>query len=186
MTSKYCAIAVLFCVLQVSISQNTQSSRFKSLKCFTENATLTKIRYCYAKVTRNSSTVAFNLTLSAAFSKPIIFKTGLRYKYGMIYRQVVRVPDFELCGAMKNHENLPPFMKAIFDVLGESAAPFFKGCPYTGNIDFYLKLDDSKWPSIFPSGYYKMDATANHVNPDFVIIGGTAEFEIKSSILTSF
>lgn len=169
-----------------SSQQPSQTTRFKSLKCIADNASALIVRYCRVKVTRNASFLAINMTFLQTFGKPLIFKSALLYKYGNIYRQVVRVPDFEFCSAMKNFEMIPPFAKAIFDVFGESFKLIMKGCPFNGDVDLMVALDDWKWPSIFPSGMYKAEVTVNSVSPQYIVIGGSFEMEVKSSILTSF
>lgn len=169
-----------------SIQQKLQNTRFKSLKCIAENASTLIVRYCRVKVTRNASFLGINMTFVQRLGKPLIFKTALLYKYGNIYRQVVRVPDFEFCSAMKNFDLLPPFVKAMFDVFGESFKLITKGCPFNGDVNLMVALDDWNWPSIFPSGMYKAEVTVNSVNPKYIIIGGSFEMEVKSSILTSF
>lgn len=177
-------LLVLYQLFHFSSQQKVQTTRFKSMKCKAENASALIVRYCRVKVTRDESFLAVNITFLRNFSAPIYAKSSLHYKYGNIYRQVVRVPEFELCGAMKNFNLLPPFLKAVFDVFGESWRPILKGCPYRGEMDLKVELDDTKWPSVFPTGMYKFEAVIRC--PDYVLLAGFFEMEIKSSILTSF
>lgn len=167
-------------------SQRVQNTRFKSLKCYTENKSAIDIRYCRVKVTRNASFLSMNWTWLQTFTKPITLRAWMSYKYGNIYRQVVRVPGFEICEMLRNYELLPPFIKAFFDVFGESFRPVLKGCPYHGEMNLMVALDDTKWPSIFPTGMYKIEGTISSESPKYVIFGGVFEIHVKSSILTSF
>lgn len=161
-----------------------QKSRFKSLKCFTDDSSEITIHYCGVKVTRTSSALSINLTFHRNFSKHVTMKTALFYKYGNIYRQVVKVPDYELCYTMKRLDILPMFMQAMFDVMGESGKTVRKGCPFYGRNDYFFLFDDSKWPSIFPSGMYKIEASACASTLSFhTVIGLIFQLEIVSVIL---
>lgn len=163
---------------------NEMRTRWKSLKCSSDNETVMAFRYCRIKVTRNWSALSINMTFLKKLVRPIIVKLSVSYKYGQIYREVIKVPEFELCGVLKNFNLLPPFMKALFDVLGESIVALLKGCPYSGMMDLMMEVDMNKFPSILPTGMYKFDASAKH--PDTRILTFAVEMEIVSSIKTSF
>lgn len=75
-----------------------QSFRFKSMKCITKNASIVEVRYCRVKVSRNSSTLSINITAHQRIGKPLTLtvKHIFSYKYGLIYRDIVRVPEFKI------------------------------------------------------------------------------------------
>lgn len=162
-----------------------QRSRFKSLKCKSLNETLIQVRYCRVKVSRNSSGLAVNLTLLQKITKPAFLRLKMNYKYGLIYREVFKVPEFEFCGALKNFDLLPPFMKAMFDILGDSMAILLKGCPFQGELNFLFEADMSKFPSILPSGFYKCEVWVSKEKGS-AILYTAIEVEVVSNIRTSF
>jgi hypothetical protein len=160
-------------------------SRFTNMKCVSKNKTIMDFRYCRVKVfSRNSSALAINLTLYKRLMPKITVKSCMSYKYGTIYRKVVDVPEFELCSVMRNVKLLPKFIKAIFDIFGDTVKRLFEGCPYFGDFDFLAQIDDTQWPSIFPSGFYRIDFNfkANQTPATFL----NFEFEMISSIKSSF
>lgn len=162
-----------------------QRHRFKSLKCISENRTVIDFRYCRVKVTRNSSGFAINMTLHQKLQRPINMRLVIQYKYGLIYREVFKVNEFELCGVLKNFNLMPPFMKAVFDVFGDSMALLLKGCPYLiGEMNLLLVADVSKFPSIFPTGMYKTHVFVG--SPTVKLLHFIVEIEMVSSIKTSF
>lgn len=168
----------------INVEPEFQKSRFKSLQCFTDNSSLISFRYCRVKFSRNSSALAINLTFHRRITRPLNIRLAMSYKYGTIYREVIKVPEFELCGVLKNFNFLPPMIKALFDVLGDSIAAILKGCPYSGDIDLLMIADVSKFPSIFPSGMYKTEAWATTTNTK--IMNYIVQIEIVSNIKTSF
>lgn len=164
-----------------------QRSTFKNLKCILKNKTLLEFKYCRVKVySRNSSGLAVNITFNQTIKRPVFLKVSLSYKYGQIYRRVVNVPEFELCSAVANFKLLPPFVRAFVEILGDSIKRILEGCPFNEaeDLNLVLKFDDSKWPSIFPTGYYKFD-TAWRASETLAFVAW-AEVEIISSIKSSF
>lgn len=148
------------------------------------NASLLIFRYCRVKVARNSSGLAINVTYIKRLGKPFNTRFILSYKYGQIYREVIRVPEFELCGVLRNYNLLPPFIKALLDIFGETMGKFLKGCPYEGVYDVVMEMDMSKFPSILPSGMYKSDVSIKTIGSK--IFQMFMEIEIVSNIKTSF
>lgn len=185
-------LLILFSILELTLIQcdflerepDYQRHRFKSIKCLSENTTIFQFKYCRIKVTRNSSMIAFNVTFIPKNPRPFNLRMSMSYKYGLIYREVFKVPQIEVCAVLKNFNLMPPFLKALFDVLGDSIAPFLKGCPYIGDMYLLLEADSSKFPSIFPTGMYRLQLTAETTNTKLFRI--TAEAEMITSIKTSF
>lgn len=162
-----------------------QRSRFKSMKCISENTSIIKFTYCRVKVTRNSSGLAINMTFHPRLQRPLNLRLTTHYKYGQIYRQIFQVPEFELCRALKNFNQLPPFIRAVFDVFGETIAQVLKGCPFINKMDLLVLADVTKFPSIFPSGMYRSDVYISTTNKT-KLVHFAVEIEMVTSIRTSF
>lgn len=161
-----------------------QRSRFKSMKCISNNKTLLSFRYCRVKVSRNSSGLAINMTLHKKMVAPLLIRLTISYKYGTIYREVIKVPEFELCRALENFNLMHPYLKALIKIFGNSVTPFIKGCPYQGDVDFVATADLSKFPSITPSGLYKTNCFIDTPHTKVLLV--TSEVEVVSNIRTSF
>lgn len=93
------------------------------------------------------------------------------------------LPELEICSTFKDFDNFHPLLKAMYDVLGESAKPLFKGCPYEGNFNLSMTLNDKEFPSIIPSGMYKVEVTVKKNDQLFQTV---MQVEVVSSIKTSF
>lgn len=106
------------------------------------------------------------------------------YKYGQIYRQVITLPELEVCYTMKNIQNSHPIVQAAVDAFGESLAPVLKGCPYFGDYNVTIEVNTRELPSIFPSGMYKVEVYLRVSGNKTAWI--VAQGEIVSSIKTSF
>jgi Protein of unknown function (DUF1091) len=168
------------------IDDKPQKSRFKSLKCSAKNETIVEFKFCRVKVfSRTSSGLAVNVTFKESLKRPIFVKLNMNYKYGTIYRRIFDVPEIELCSTLKNVKKAPPFVKAFIEVLGDSIARLLEGCPYFGDLILLAEFDDSKWPSIFPTGSYRMDFTVRLADRS-VLMTVVPEFEMISAIKTSF
>lgn len=160
-------------------------SRIKTMKCVAKNKTIMEFKYCRAKVfSRDSSGIAINITFHQPVTRPFYLKLSMNYKYGTIYRKVVNVPELEMCSVMKNLKTAPPFFKAFLDILGKSIQPLLDGCPYKNEVNFLAQFDDDKWPSVFPSGMYRIDCIFRV--PETVVMLAYLEFEIVSGIKSSF
>lgn len=93
------------------------------------------------------------------------------------------LPEIEICSTFKDIDNSHPLLKAAYDVLGESAKPLFKGCPYDGNFNLSMTFNDREFPSIIPSGMYKGVVTVRQFDK---LYQQAIQIEIVSSIKTSF
>lgn len=162
-----------------------QRSRFKSFKCKSENSTILTFFYCRVKVTRNSSALVVNATVHHSLGKQIYPRASISYKYGTIYREVIKIPPVETCAALKNLQMMPPFIKAFLESFGESMAAFMRGCPFNGDYVVQADLDLSKFPSILPSGMYKVEIWVED-GKSLQIAYFALEMEIVSNIKTSF
>lgn len=115
---------------------------------------------------------------------PMYARISTSYKYGNIFREVIKVPEFEICQVLKNLNLMPPFFKAMFDVFGESIKPVLKGCPYTGYLNLTIFADFNRFPSILPSGMYRFDGWFGY--RDTGVASFKIQTEIVSKIKTSF
>jgi len=181
MTLKLIAI---FIVTMCVAKNHDQSSRFKSVYCVNNSTERHTIHLCKIKVTRNSSFLLFNVTIKTPINKPLYLKVTVFYKYGLIYRQIIPVPEIEVCSMMKNVDKTHPLIKATFDVFGDSIKPFLDGCPYSGRYNLSFSLNMREFPSEIPSGMYKVATQLR--TPDKKSIVVIAQFEVTSSIKTSF
>lgn len=176
---------LLFCFIVCTLSKNfDQKTRFKSLICVNNSTERVAINLCKLKVTRNTSSLAINVTIKKVVDKPMYLRAVAYYKYGLIYRQIVPVPEIEVCGMLKNIRGSHPAIVAMLDVLGESIKPLLKGCPYYGQYNFSAMLDPLQLPSLFPSGMYKVEVFVR--TPDMKFVGVVVQIELVSSIKTSF
>lgn len=164
--------------------EDIQKSRYKSLKCISKNETMIKFRYCRVKVTRNSSSLAVNVTIPEVLNKPVYTKWTVFYKYGLIYREIIRVPEGEVCDVLKDPNSAHPLLREIINGLGSTLGQFKNVCDLSGDIDFLFQYDLSRFPSIAPSGLYKVEMEGRKKSIQFVTI--IFEMEVVSSIKTSF
>lgn len=168
-----------------------QTSRYKSAKCYTDKCKeVLDITYCGIKVTRYTSTFAVNFTVLQTLEKPIMAKAVFFYKYGLIYRQIINVPEFELCYLMSSFKKgviSIPLIGHVIESQGAGVLKFINhGCPYEpNNYTIAIQVDLSNFPSIIPSGMYKLNVTLRKPQQPFVLTF-TQEYEVKSSIKTSF
>lgn len=176
---------LIFVFVTVVFGKNfDQSSRFKSVKCINNSTERHKIHLCKIKVTRNSSFLAFNVSIKRTIDKPLYLRATAFYKYGLIYRQITPIPEIEVCSMLKNVKSAHPFLLAWIETLGETLKPLLKGCPYLGNYNVTLSVDTRQLPSIFPSGMYKAEIFIS--TPDKKFVAVIVQLEIVSSIKTSF
>lgn len=176
----------MICILMtLSSSKNfDQSTRFKSLVCINNSTERVAIQVCKIKVTRNSSSMALNVIIKKFVDRPLYLRAAAHYKYGLIYRQIVPIPEIEVCSMLKNIRNSHPAVVAVIEALGESIKPLLRGCPYLGQFDVSLVLNPKDLPSLFPSGMYKVEIYVR--TPDNKFVGVVVQVELVSSIKTSF
>lgn len=90
----------------------------------------------------------------------------------------------DFCHAMKFLNKSHPFMAALVESIQDSIASLMTGCPYYGNYSVNATVDDAKWPSILPSGMYKIQANFSLGKMLYLVM--SVETEMRSEILTSF
>lgn len=82
-----------------------------------------------------------------------------QYKYGTIYRDVLRVRSFDWCDAVNRRSVQSLFTKFYVDMLEENAPEMIHPCPYIDIIFDKVALKTTTVGSIFPSGDYKIYST---------------------------
>lgn len=174
-----------FVLFQASSEEN-QKVRLKSVKCFIGDAAdIVTVHYCRIKPMRNSTSFLLNSTLHKPLKSPIFWKIVFFYKYGLIYREIIKIPECEVCSMLKNVNNAHPAIKAAIDVIGKSISELMKGCPYQiGNYSISVTHDYSNFPSIIPSGMYKGNISMRTSYGKTMSL--VYEAEVVSSIRTSF
>lgn len=190
--SKLCCVNIFLLVILSFIKSEVQfipkelpfqRYRLKSFKCISYNTSIT-IKYCRLKVTRNRSMLAINMTFYTKWQAPLNLVVSMSYKYGQIYREVVKTPQIEFCGALKNFNNMHPFLKSMLDIFGESIAPLIKGCPFVESLNFVAEPDLSRFPSILPTGMYRVKFMFSSYG--IKSVHWESEAEIVSNIKSSF
>lgn len=182
-------LSIIFCVLVSFNSVMLQENRvrLKSVKCdIGDAADIVKIHVCKIKPARNYTMFLLNSTMFKQLNAPIYYKVVFFYKYGLIYRQVINIPEYEVCSMLRNINNAHPAIKAAIDTIGKSIEQLMKGCPYSaGNYSIKIIHDYSNFPSIIPSGMYKCNITMKL--PEYrKSMSLSYEAEVISSIKTSF
>lgn len=138
------SIKVVFVLLLMHSSDAFTKSKFKSVKCVSLNETVAKIRYCYLKAySRTYVSLNYGESRKLPLEKPVIvsafwkrqsketssalqIKGSIKYRYGTIFREVLRV-DFDLCSVIDGATH--PVGKAFLNLLKDTASPVFKNCP---------------------------------------------------------
>lgn len=186
MTSSSFRILILVLLLNVTASskEEYQRSRFKSLECKSRNESIIVYNYCRVKVTRTTSVLAFNATILRPIKRPVYAKYKVSYKYGQIYRDIIPLPEFELCSIIRKPEESHPLVREVLKGLWESLGALKNGCPVSGELNLRLELDLSQFPSIIPSGYYAIETSMRTGSTPFLYT--KIQLEIVSSIKTSF
>lgn len=131
------SIIILFFLAIAFINSTTANNypiiTFKRAYCGTENPKSVIINTCTVNTSENAFDV--NVTLKRRFTKPLPSVIGFSALKEGKFRDVVKTPNFELCETMANYKLIPPFLKSLFEVMGDTAKPILKGCPYSGTVE---------------------------------------------------
>lgn len=130
----------------------------------------------------------------------------LFYKYGMIFRDVIKSPPIDICRLQEdlqhNRVSLDLWGRTVADIIAASAPGLIHKCPYyvsSFSKSFYsvteqaiqqgMNVRNASWnldciPSVLPTGEYKLIATAK-IKGEFV---GTVNvmFLVDSPIKNNF
>ncbi|CAO1324870.1 unnamed protein product [Diamesa serratosioi] len=138
-------------------SVHTQIHRFTKVECSNSvNKTFVK-GYCFVKAySRNYASLNFGGLLIRTLTKLYVELTTY-YRYGTVYKQIIRTPRVEWCSFMDgNDQNI--MMRMVVDLIRDSAPALLKKCPYSGDYKISnLTFNTDRFQSIFPSGNYKME-----------------------------
>lgn len=152
---------LFFLLILLNINKNSGiilKSNFKSAICKVSNETIVNLRSCHVKLSNNSSHLIVNITLPQPLRKPLFLKFDLSIIQKNSLQKFLEIPEFELCDAMKLGNNSSPLIDGVAYLLKKNSfGPILNGCPYFGDIDMDIVIDDSKLPSVFLTGQYKVD-----------------------------
>lgn len=160
-TKKMQVREVLFCYLILVVikqhSGDNLKSNFESVECKAPNETVLSVRSCVVKMSTNSSKLVLNLTLPQSL-KPLLVKFDVSYKQKKNYLKILEMPEFELCAVMKSENSSSPLIDSMTYLLTkDSFTAIVRGCPYFGDIDMAIAIDNSKLSSIILTGMYQID-----------------------------
>lgn len=138
---------VLLVLFFLSSTHAANQCKLTALKCLQYNPGLFKLEKCFVKaISRNLGKFNIAGTLTRPVSAPLhviyafslqkeIFERKLQaqlvvfYRYGTIFREVIKGPKLEWCSALKNMKN-NAFVMLFYDLLYEKAPQAFQDCPY--------------------------------------------------------
>lgn len=161
-----------------------QKTKLKSVVCKSNASDYVKYNKCKISVTRNSSSFDLDISVLKPVNYPLNVRAMIYYKYGQIYRSIIPLPHYEVCSTLKNLNNAHPVLLTAFDILGESFKPLLRGCPYEGRYNVSIVVDPKQFPSIIPSGMYKIEVFLRVAEKKWGSV--IVQAEIVSSIRTSF
>ena len=153
--------SLLFLQSQAAKSKPTDppkvSSRFKSIRCSADNATIV-IKFCFLKaISRKVVTANVGVKILTPLNK-INIQFILNYRYGLIFRPVIDTKPQDWCAIMKG-ANPNPYIKLFLDTLKDSTASGIHECPYVDDFDannVTLNYDRVHPTAIFPEGTYRI------------------------------
>ncbi|KAL7014212.1 hypothetical protein ACKWTF_015804 [Chironomus riparius] len=161
--------------------------RFKSVKCQSDNTTITT-KYCYLKaVSRKDVTLNIGVKFLVPHTRPFFIQFIFHYRYGTIFRQIIDTKKLEICAILDGTDtNL--LVKLVHDLIKNRLPELVHKCPYKDDWDFKnftLNMDlVDKATMLFSEGTYRVDVSVyfsdvNTINVSIVI-------DIKSTIKESF
>ncbi|KAG5666832.1 hypothetical protein PVAND_014842 [Polypedilum vanderplanki] len=139
---------------------------------------------CYAKSwSRTISTMNGYMLLRRPISEAYTDST-LYYKYGTIYREVMKLPKFELCNLMELSKN-NILLRQIFVAAMAAAPGFVHPCPYEVIEAYNVSFPTHVMFSLFSQGDYKA-VIKFYLEKDGPVMStitviGTVESSIKES-----
>lgn len=108
-----------------------------------------------------------------------------QYKYGTIYRDVLKVKRFDWCDAMDRRSSQNIVIKFLIDLAEENVPDMIHPCPYSKVIVDKVSVKTATVGSLFPSGDYKVIINTSDADGNFLGSVLTV-FSINSSIKTTF
>jgi Protein of unknown function (DUF1091) len=161
--------------------------KFKGIKC--ENFDNTSVAFiaCYVKpVSRTVGTLNLEFDVLKSLDQGLHVQLIYYYRYGTIFREIMKTKPIDWCQAMKA-ANINPLFKFIHAMLGDKLKRLLHPCPFFGNFKFYNVTIDQKATkeiSIFPEGMYKLDVKI--FMKEFMFVNVMARAEVSSPLKKSF
>lgn len=170
---------LIFALQNLTILQNVdgqfkdfQYMKVKRLKCTSDFKFVYENLTCFAKPLNRNQT---GINVDIWYKKPMtslnvrIFKFNLGtliefdfqieiitfYRYGTIYRQVLKAPKMDFCSLNPNSQGIP-LIKEVVKIVQNLDESLVHPCPFYGYIVKNKPLSISTLPSIFAQGDYKM------------------------------
>jgi len=177
----------LFLIFQRSTAKETYDfgTRYTDVSCTADNKIII-LRYCYLKAySRRLVTANIGATLPVPLTKPIFFQVVYSYRYGNVYREVMKSPKMDWCGFMEGALS-NPLVSSTMEELRNSAADFFHKCPYSGIIDIKnISSQHEKSAGILWEGQYRIEVIIFY-KKDEETFRMKLGFQIKSDLKGSF
>jgi len=90
----------------------------------------------------------------------------LEFKYGTVYREVIRLPKIVWCYMMNSDSFANKILSQLIDIIRETAPQVLHKCPYRDFIVNNMTLQIDSLKSIFPTGDYKFVAIVSNKEDD--------------------
>jgi len=182
---KFIALICVFTPQIFSGKKNdfTFGIRFTNIECRTDNVTIL-LHYCFLKpYSRKIVTANIGVVFLKPLKNPTFIEIIYKYRYGTIYREVIRTPKLEWCtimgGAASN-----PLVSSIMNEIKDSVPGLFQKCPYEGELDLKnITALHEKAAALFWDGYYKFELYVwrNNVEVFFLSLGTQCKTDLKDS-----
>lgn len=175
---------LLFPIASASKSGSfTNGRRYRNIECKSFNTSIMEFDYCYPKAfSRTEVTLNCGVKFWKPLVRPINVFISSFYRYGTIYREVIKLPPLEWCSTMETSID-NPLLKYFFAGV-KNAEPVLKKCPFEGRLDIKnLTFPGGVNLPIFSTGFYKevINVTMNKMPLCRVVMFHEIKSEIKNS-----
>ena len=136
----FIAIFIFYSIQNVRTARKYQPPpryllRPKNIHCEGDNETVL-IKYCSIRAySRLLVTTSLGVKILSPLTKPFYIQLIIKYRYGIIYHQVIDTKQIEWCSVMDGSDT-NPLIKMLNNLLKEVVPHLFKKCPYEGELDF--------------------------------------------------
>ncbi|CAO1440468.1 unnamed protein product [Diamesa serratosioi] len=169
-------------VLSATGASAVFSIRFVKIECSSYGIAV-NLSCSIKAYSRVITAVNFNFFLTKRLDS-FQFKYAMDYKYGTIYREVMREKPIEVCDLVGGKsKNL--LFELLISSVAKSVPLLIHKCPYEGEVSAKnLTMDVSKMLSIVPRGTYRTRASFSKDN--IIFLNLTVYHTCESDIKTSF
>lgn len=176
---------ILFQVIEVELANEksfTKGHRYRAVTCKEPDKSVGYFDVCYLKAySRTFVSLNINFVIVDKLEKPINVYSDLQYRYGNIYRSVVKMGPIEWC-SLAETAITNPIVKNVLAMNQKIKALIIK-CPVKNQVRVTnLTVSGGQLP-FYPSGFYRNDMKLCVSNKTFEV---RIDYEIKSDIKTSF